>query len=51
MCDEVFENGWHTGLGFPLKPMVLLDGCAAHKPEYYRAVVVSMHLASCYSKS
>jgi hypothetical protein len=42
MSDEVFDNGWHTGLGFPLKPMVLLDGCAANKPEYYRAVVVRL---------
>jgi hypothetical protein len=40
MIDEVFDNGWHTGLGFPLKPMVLLEGCTANKPEYYRAVVV-----------
>lgn len=38
--DEVFENGWHTGLGFPLKPMVLLEGCNPSRPEYYRAVVV-----------
>ncbi|WIA35930.1 hypothetical protein OEZ86_004309 [Tetradesmus obliquus] len=38
--DEVFENGWHTGLGFPLKPMVLLEGCTPSRPEYYRAVVV-----------
>ncbi|WIA35922.1 hypothetical protein OEZ86_004301 [Tetradesmus obliquus] len=38
--DQVFENGWHTGLGFPQKPMVLLEGCNPSRPEYYRAVVV-----------
>jgi hypothetical protein len=47
MSDEVFDNGWHTGLGFPLKPMVLLDGCAANKPEYYRAVVVRLMMNMC----
>jgi hypothetical protein len=47
MIDEVFDNGWHTGLGFPLKPMVLLDGCTANKPEYYRAVVVRFKMDIC----
>lgn len=40
MPSDVLDNGWHPRLGFPLKPMVLLEGCPANKPEYYRAVVV-----------